>query len=81
MKYKLLPKYLIAGVIALSIFSFAYVNLHSGVTCSASCEKKTEKVQPVLIEEEEDKATDLPIPDVTIISRVLDVVQRVTSTH
>lgn len=81
MKHNLLPKYLIAGIIAFSIFSFVYVNLHAGFSCQASCEKQIQKVQPVLIEEEEDKSTDLPIPDVTIIARVLDIVQRVASSN
>ena len=76
MKQKLLPKYLIAAVLALSLFSFAYVNLHSAYTGQSSCNQKNQNPQPVLIEEDEDKADKIPVPDVTIISRVLDIIQR-----
>ena len=81
MKQKLLSKYLIAGIIALSMFSFAYVNLHAVYSRNPSCEKQIQKVEPVQIEEENDKAQDLPIPDITIISRAVHIVQRFTSTN
>jgi hypothetical protein len=81
MKQKLLRKYLIAAVIALSLFSFAYVNLDAAYACQSSCDQKIMPTQPVLIEEEEDQARKIPVPDVTIIGRVLDIVQRYTSTN
>jgi hypothetical protein len=80
MKQKLLSKYLIAGIIALSMFSFAYVNLHSVCAHQSSCENKSQKNHAVLMEEEKEEARDLPIPDVNTISKVLNIVQRLTST-
>jgi hypothetical protein len=80
MKQKLFPKYLIAAVIALSLFSFAYVNLHAVYSSQASCEQKANTPQPVLVEEE-DETRSIPVPDITIIGRVLDIVQRYTSTN
>ena len=81
MKQKLLPKYLFAGVIALSLFSFAYVNLHAVYSTQPCLEQKATSPQPVLIEEDDKQTTNIPIPDVTIISRVMNVVQKLATTN
>lgn len=79
MKQKLLFKYLLAAVLAMSLFSFAYVNLHAAYACKTSCEQPVKATQSVLIEEEDSEGSKIPVPDVTIIGRVLDIVQRYTS--
>lgn len=81
MKQKLLLKFAAAALLALSLFSFSYVNLHSGCKNASQCEKGKEKVQAVLVEEEDNKSTELPLPDITLISKAVKVVQRLTSSN
>jgi len=81
MRHKLLPKYLLAAVLALSLFSFAYVNLHAAYACRSGNNQHVKTQQSVLIEEEDNQSSKIPVPDVTIIGRVLDIVQRYTSTN
>ncbi len=75
MQNKLLAKYFIAGIIVLSLFSFAYVNLHSAYKSQAVCGNKMDVQHPELVEEEAQKR-DFPVPDVTILSRIADIVQK-----
>ncbi|MBK8967473.1 MAG: hypothetical protein R3D58_05685 [Saprospiraceae bacterium] len=79
MKQKLLSKYLLAAILAMSLFSFAYVNLHAAYAGKSTCDQSAKTTQSVLIEEEDSRASKIPVPDVTIIGRVLDIVQRYTS--
>ena len=82
MKYKLLPKYLFAAVFALSIFSFAYVNIHAA--CFAGCTEQPKQLhaeQSALMKDEEKEEAKIPILDVTLISRVLHIAQHLASSN
>ncbi|TNE69652.1 MAG: hypothetical protein EP344_00260 [Bacteroidetes bacterium] len=81
MKQKLLHKYLIAGVISLSLFSFAYVNLHAEYNTNTCCQEQSSTNRPALVEEEDDQSGNIAVPDVTYINRVAKIVQRFISTN
>ncbi|MBK9337765.1 MAG: hypothetical protein IPM98_14900 [Lewinellaceae bacterium] len=80
MKQKQLFKYVIAGILAFSLFSAIYVNLDAAA--QPECAKTASDIQQAteaVIVEEENQDRNLPIPDVTLISRILDLAQRVVS--
>lgn len=79
MKQKLLTKYILIGIVVFSLFSFFYVNLHAAYTGRINCDQQVKSPQPVLVEEEDKQKNDIPIPDVTVISRVIELVQKFAS--
>lgn len=82
MKINLHPKYLLTAITALSIFSFIYVNFHAATALPALPQQTATVEQPALKESEEDeKNRNLAVPDITILSRVIDIVQRYTQTE
>lgn len=81
MKSKIHTKYFLAAIIALSLFSFVYVNLHAAYSNQAARNEQLKAPQPVMLEDE-DQNRDIPIPDITILSRVFQTVQKFTrSSH
>ncbi len=80
MKQKLLPKQLLAGLIALSLFSAVYVNVHAAYTAQTAL-KNGMAPQPVLVEEEDKDKSELPVPDVTVIARIIDLVEKFASAN
>lgn len=81
MKINLRPKYFIASIIALSAFSFAYVNLHAAYLLPGGGKEQVKITQPVLVEDEEEKNQNLAVPDITILSRIIDLVHRYSQTE
>lgn len=79
MQNKLLAKYIIAGVIVLSLFSFAYVNLHAAYKNPSACGHKTDAQHPEMVEEEDQKQ-DFAVPDVTILGRIANLAQKLALT-
>ncbi len=80
MKQKRLPRYLLIGLIALSIFSFTFVNLHAAYSNHTAAQQQPLKsAQTVLAQEDEDQNEKLTVPDFTIIGRVIDLAQRITA--
>lgn len=80
MKSKLHTKYFLAAVIALSLFSFAYVNLHAAYSNQAVRTEQLKTQQPVMLEDE-NQNRDIPIPDISILSRIFDMVQKITRSN
>ena len=76
MKNKLHVKYFIAAIFVLSLFSFAYVNLHAAFKHPAAYEQKTDSQHPVMVEEDENEKQKLAVPDVAILGRIIDLVQK-----
>ncbi|MFN0014831.1 MAG: hypothetical protein ACKVU2_09815 [Saprospiraceae bacterium] len=76
MKQKQLAKYIFASVLAVSLFSVLYVNAgphHPSGTDSG----QQPPVEAASIKEEEQKQErDIPVPDVTVIGRIIDIAQR-----
>lgn len=81
MKNKLHVKYLFASVIALSLFSFAYVNLHAAYSNPAAQREQAKAPQPVILEDDKDQNRDIPIPDITLLSRAYEIAQRLMRSH
>ena len=79
MKISLRPRYFLAAVIALSLFSFVYVNLHAAYFNHSTGKEQVKTTQSVLMEDENEKAhQNIPVPDITILSRVIDIIQHFT---
>ena len=82
MKSKISTKYFFVAIIALSLFSFLYVNLHAAYYSRQGADNSPLKVvQPVMMEDENDQKRDIPVPDITILSRIYDIAQRYTRTN
>jgi hypothetical protein len=79
MKQKQLSRYIIAGILAFSLFSAIYVNLDAAQPESAKNATNTQQATEAVIVEEENQNRNLPIPDVTAIGRILDLAQRLVS--
>lgn len=77
MNKKSLHKSLFVLAITLSLASFIYVNAHaslSGVTCA-----KPELAQkPSVKEEQENETREIPVPDVAVLARLVQLVQKFT---
>ena len=81
MKNNLRPRYFLAGLFALSLFSFAYVNLHAAYfKASACCKEHVQTTQPVKVEDEEEQKHNIAVPDITLLSRVIDIAEKVIRT-
>ena len=74
MKQKLPPKYFLAGILALSLFSFLFVNLHSALSNRQGLKTPSNNTE-VMVEEQDAEDRDVPVPDVTIISRAIELLQ------
>jgi len=78
MKQKQLSKYTIAGILAFSLFSMLYVNMDAARSSAAF--SSTAQTSTTVIQSEEDKQErNIPIPDVTVLSRMLELAQRLVS--
>lgn len=78
MKQKQPLKYVIAGILALSLFSAIFVNVGS----RSAFQPNTHSTQPSLetASVEEDKpGRNIPLPDVTVLGRIVDLAQRLVS--
>lgn len=78
MKQKQLSKYALLGILAFSLFSALYVNLDAAEAARAQAPNAHNKAELVLAEEEKQER-NLPIPDVTLIGRIVDLAQRLVS--
>lgn len=81
MKSKLYTKYFFTLIVALSLFSFLYVNLHAAYSNQAARDEQLNAQQPVMMEDENDQKRDIPVPDITTISRVYDIVLKFTHSN
>jgi hypothetical protein len=82
MKQKPTLKPLLIFAIAMSVGSFAYVNIHAAVTRNQECasgQKKFEKQE--VLHDQDDQNSRLPIPDVTVVARVIEAVGRLLPGH
>jgi hypothetical protein len=80
MKRKILPKSLLLTAVVFSLFSFVFVNLHAHLVApQAVCTKPTLE-QPQVKECDDDTDTqDIKVPDVAVIGRVFELVQKIIS--
>jgi len=78
MKQKQPLKYVIAGILALSLFSIVYVNLGSRSPYHASTLETQQSLETASVNEEKQER-DIPVPDVTVLGRMLDLAQRLVS--
>lgn len=78
MKQKQLTKYVLLGILAFSLFSVLYVNLDAASTARAQT-PNTRNNAELLLAEEEKQERNLPIPDVTLVGRIVDLAQRLVS--
>jgi hypothetical protein len=76
MKRKLLPKSLLLTATVFSLSSYIFVNLHASRTMpTQTCtQAKTEQVQ--VKECDDTEAQDIKVPDVTVVGRVIELVQK-----
>lgn len=74
MKRKQLPKSLFLSLALFSLFSFAFVNLQPHADAQSCQSVKPGQTQ---IEEcEESKAREIPIPDLTVVGRLLELAEK-----
>ncbi|MCB0529939.1 MAG: hypothetical protein H6565_06455 [Lewinellaceae bacterium] len=79
MNRKQLPKSFFLLIAVFSLFSFLFVNLHSGFAKSQVCPNV--KIEQAKMEDSDDsKATNIPIPDITVIERLWRLAQKVVET-
>lgn len=76
MKNKIHIRYFFAAIIALSIFSFIYVNLHAAYYKQAARNEQVKSPQPVMMEDENDQNRDIPVPDISVLNRIYDIAQK-----
>ena len=75
MKRKQLPKSLFFLIAVFSLSSFLFVNVHANISnAGLCCETKLE--QPKIEESENGKSTEIPVPDVTVLGRLLELAQK-----
>ncbi|MBK7936948.1 MAG: hypothetical protein IPJ82_07540 [Lewinellaceae bacterium] len=75
MKRKQLPKSLFLLIAVFSISSFLFVNVHANVANAGLC-CATKLEQPKMEESENGKARELPVPDMTVLGRLLELAQK-----
>lgn len=74
MKRKLLPKSFFFAVTIFSLSAFFFVNLNVGSTvCQAP---NTSLVQTAVQEVEDQDASTLQVPDITLVGRLMEAAQR-----
>ncbi len=76
MKRKLLPKSFFLTAVVFSLCSFVFVNLHAGLTMPEQVCPKSKMEQPQLKESDDTEAQDIKVPDVTVVGRVIELVQK-----
>ncbi len=75
MKQKRLPKSLLPFVAVVSMTAFLFVNVHSGN--STQNVLSASEIAPAQVEHEEDeKAYEVKVPDISLLGRVLDIAQK-----
>jgi len=79
MKHKLPFKYVIAGIFALSLFSVLYVNAGERQDAQAGFSDTKQPVEVASVDENEQERNNIPVPDVTILGRIVDLAQRLVS--
>ena len=75
MKQIPLPKFFLLAVAAFSLAAFLFVNLHAGL-CNSNTPSNQTLTQPKVENAEEPESYDLPLPDVTVLGRLVDLAQR-----
>ena len=78
MKHKLPFKFVIAGIVALSLFSVIYVNVSGQQNTFATAPESKQSVEVASVDENEQQR-NIPIPDVTVLGRIVDLAQRLVS--
>lgn len=78
MKQKQLSKYAIASILAFSLFSMLYVNIDAARS-SGTFPSDTQTATEMVRAEEDNQERNIPIPDVTVLSRMLELAQRLVS--
>ncbi len=75
MKRKQLPKSLFLLIAVFSFSSFVFVNLHANRNDENAC-SQTKLEQPKMEECDNGKSREIPVPDVTMLGRLLDLAQK-----
>lgn len=75
MKRKLLPKSLFLAFAVFSLSAFAFVNLHANLTLPQQSCSQTLVEQPQ-VQECDEETSKTPLPDVTVLGRVLELAQK-----
>mgnify|MGYP001469412527 CR=1 FL=1 len=78
MKHKLPLKFVIAGIVTLSLFSVLYVNVSRQQNTFATASESKQSVEVASVDENEQER-NIPIPDVTVLGRIVDLAQRLVS--
>lgn len=78
MKHKLPFKFVIAGIVTLSLFSALYVNVSGQQNTFAAAPGSKQSVEVASVDENEQER-NIPIPDVTVLGRIVDLAQRLVS--
>ena len=76
MKRKPLPKSLFLFVAIFSLTAFIFVNVHANLTMSNQTCMQTMMEQPQVHDRDETEDRDVKIPDVTVLSRLLELAQK-----
>jgi hypothetical protein len=75
MKQKRLPKYFFPFITVVSMTAFLFVNVHSGNSTQKNL--FTSEIAPAQVEHDEDeKAYEVKVPDISLLGRVLDIAQK-----
>lgn len=74
MKRKLLPKSFFFAATLFSLFAFTFVNVN--VASEISKPTKTTLIQTTIEEESDQSNTNIPVPDITIVGRLIEVAHR-----
>jgi hypothetical protein len=78
MKYKLLPKHILTVAAIFSLAAFAFVNLDAReATCTEQAPGSSMQIEQ---QQEEPEARKLKTPDVMVLTRIIDLVQKFTNT-
>ncbi len=75
MNQKRLPKFLLPFIAVISATAFLFVNVHSGNSIQNPC-LPTEITASQIEHCEDKKDYDVQVPDISLLSRVVDIVQK-----
>jgi len=78
MKRNLPAKSLFLSVVIFSLSAFVFVNLHASLTVpQQGCEQQVQLEHPQVKEESDDaEPREIPVPDVTVIGRLVELAQK-----
>ncbi|MEQ1746827.1 MAG: hypothetical protein ABMA02_15445 [Saprospiraceae bacterium] len=76
MKQKQLAKYIFASILAFSLFSMLYVNAGTHRPSTPGNEQRPPVEATSVKEEDQKQERDIPVPDVTVVGRILNIAQR-----